>query len=316
MAKKINVAVIGTGNMGKNHVRIFSQLKSVDLVAICDINPKTKKEISNLYKCNGYLDYKEMLAKEKIDAVSIAVPTKSHKEIAIYCFKKNINTLLEKPIAHTTQEANEILEIANQSKAKFTVGHIERFNPAVLELSKLIKNGKLGKVLSINTKRLGPYVPKKRDTGVILDIAVHDIDIINFLMNALPKEIYANGGNLINNNLEDYADIFLKYDGFSAYVQVNWINPLKIRELAVTGTKGFAKLNYITQELEFYKRSKKKIVANKTAEPIIVKVKKQEPLKFELEYFVSMVLKNKKNMITGIEARDALDITVKALNKI
>ncbi|HNZ83835.1 MAG TPA: Gfo/Idh/MocA family oxidoreductase [Candidatus Pacearchaeota archaeon] len=316
MLKKINVAVIGTGNMGRNHVRVYSEMKNCKLIAICDIDFDTMNKISQEFHCKGYLDYKEMLEKEKIDAVSIAVPTKSHKEIAVYCLNKNINTFLEKPIAYTTQEANEILKVANQSKGKFTVGHIERFNPAVLQLDKLVKKGRLGKILSINAKRLGPYIPKKRDTGVILDIAVHDIDIINFLMNRLPKEIYANGGNLINNYLDDYADIFLKYDDFSAYVQVNWISPLKIRELSVTGTKGFAKLNYITQDLEFYKRSEKKIVANKTAEPVIVKIKKQEPLKFELEYFISMISKGKKNMMTGKEARDALDITIKALNKI
>jgi UDP-N-acetylglucosamine 3-dehydrogenase len=316
MAKKINVAVIGTGSMGKNHVRVFSELKNCNLVAICDIDKDVMQKISNDFKCKGYLDYKEMIKNEKIDTVSIAVPTKSHKDIAIFCLQNGIHILLEKPITYTLKEADAILKIANTTNKKFTVGHIERFNPAVLQLDKIIKAGKLGKIISINAKRLGPYLPKKRDTGVILDIAVHDIDIINFLTNKLPKQIYANGGNLINNKLEDYADIFLKYDDFSAYVQVNWINPIKIRELTVTGTKGFAKLNYITQELEIYKRSEKNPLLNQTTEPILIKVKKQEPLKAELEYFASMILNDKKNMMTGIEARNALDITLKALNKI
>jgi len=319
MPKKINVAVIGTGSMGKNHARVYSEMKNCKLVAICDIDPETMKKISQEFHCRGYLDYKEMLQKEKIDAVSIAVPTKSHKEIAVYCLNKKISTLVEKPIAFTLKEADQIIKSAKDNDTLLTVGHIERFNPAIIKISDIINKKGLGDVISINTKRLGPFVPKKRDTGVILDLAVHDIDIINNLFKKNPKKVFANAGSFILKDKEDCAEIFLDYGHSSGHIQVNWISPVKIRELTLTGTKGYVRLNYITQEIEIYKSifSKKENGSIQIlSEPKILKIKYKEPLKMELKDFIDNVIQGTEPSVSAEQAREALNIALQSLNKV
>ncbi len=316
--KKLKVAVIGTGNMGKNHVRVFGELKNCNLVAICDINFQTMEKISKEFNCKGYLNYKEMLAKEKIDAVSIAVPTKLHKEVAVYCLKNNICTLVEKPIACTLKEAQEIISTENKARAKLTVGHIERFNPAIIKLRQIIRRGELGQIISINTKRLGPHIPKKRDTGVILDLAVHDIDIINNLFNRNPVKVYANAGSFILKDKEDCAEIFLDYGKASGHIQVNWISPVKIRELELTGTKGYAKVDYIAQEIQIYKSifSKERDgYMQVLSQPKIFKLKYKEPLKEELNSFILSIIKGKNFLVSPFDAKDTLGIALEALKK-
>ncbi|MDP3765821.1 MAG: Gfo/Idh/MocA family oxidoreductase, partial [Nanoarchaeota archaeon] len=147
---KLNVAVIGAGSMGKNHARVYSGLDNVNLVSVCDYNKETAKEIVKLYKINCYKNYKEMLKKEKIDAVSICVPTKLHKQVALDAIKSKINVLVEKPIAATTAEAKEIINAAAKNKVKLMVGHIEIFNPVVQELKKRIEKNELGNILQVH----------------------------------------------------------------------------------------------------------------------------------------------------------------------
>lgn len=316
-SNKINVAVIGTGNMGKNHARIFSELKDCNLVAICDINPKTMEQISKEFSCHGYLDYKKMLAEEKIDAVSIAVPTKQHKKISIDCLNKKINTLVEKPIACNLKDAEIIINTAKANKTLLTVGHIERFNPAIVALKKKIDKGVLGEIVSIDAKRVGPFVPKNRDTGVILDLAVHDVDIFNYLLNDYPSHIYANGGRSKQNNFEDYADIFLIFKKVSGHIQVNWVNPIKIRELSITGTKGYARLNYITQELFLYNDLEiNNNLLKKTSSQEKVEIKYGEPLKLELQSFLNSVAKKTTPLVNPEDAKNTLKITKIALKRI
>lgn len=307
----IKVAVIGTGSMGKNHVRIYSE-KGL-LQCICDINPKTKKDISKKYKVKGYSDYKKMIESEDINAVSIATPTKSHKEIAEYCLKKGVHVLLEKPIASTLAEANALCKLKH--KQVFTVGHIERFNPAVLRLKKMIDEGKLGKIISINAMRVGPYIPKQRDTGVLLDLAVHDVDIINCLFGRKPNYICANGGSLIGSPYEDYAEIFMKYGKVNGHIQVNWINPIKIRELSVTGKGGYARLNYYTQKLKLYKPLVIKEGAT-ISDFKNIRIKYEEPLKLEIEHFIKCINKKEKPLVTPEQATEAVKITLGAFKKL
>lgn len=317
--KKAKIAVIGVGNMGKNHARILFESKNADLVAICDIDKNKKEEFSQKYKCHGYLSHRDLLEKEDLDAVIIAVPTKSHKEIAVDCLKKKINVLVEKPIAYTLQDAQAIVRAAKKSKVILTVGHIERFNPAIAELKKKIDKGELGEIISIDAKRVGPFVPKKRDTGVILDLAVHDVDIFNYLLNQYPKNVYANGGSSQKADFEDYADIFLIFGKKTGHIQVNWVNPVKIRELSITGTKGYAKLNYITQELLIYKSlfiNDENNISKTTSQQEKVDIEYGEPLKLEINAFIKCLEKRENPNVAPEQAKKALEITKKALKKI
>lgn len=311
----MRVGVIGIGNMGSNHARIYSEI--ANLVCVSDINEELGKKVSEKFRCNFYKDYKEMLKKEKLDAVSIVVPTSFHKKVALDVIESGVPFLLEKPIADNLDSANEILNKADEKNVKFMVGHIERFNPAVLKLKEILDNFELGEINSIICRRVGVIPPKFRDTNVIIDLAVHDIDIFNYLLNKRPSKLFGSIGNALIEN-GDYADLLLKYGNTNAFIQVNWVTPIKIRLLNVTGSRGYAELNYITQELDVYKSNYAKdyddfgdfVIKFGKPTKINMDIKKEEPLKVELQTFLNCIKDGKDFPIKGEEAFEALRIAL------
>lgn len=313
----MNAGVIGVGNMGKHHTRNYAEIPGVDLVAIADVEPKIGTEIAQKHKCRYYQDYRELIKKEKLDLITIAVPTKLHKKVALDCIAKGLHIIIEKPIAANVREAKEIVARAKQKGIKFTVGHIERFNPAVLKLKEMVDKGKLGKITSIVTRRIGPMPAQIKDANVVIDIGVHDIDIMNWFYNQLPDSVVAGGGNALNKIQQDYVDIFLKYGQSSGSAQANWITPVKIRKLMVSGTKAYAELNYITQELDFYECNYSTdsddfgefvIKFGEPRDKKVIKTDNFEPLKAEIQSFIKAIKNNTRPMVTAREAIDALDI--------
>ena len=315
----MKVGVIGIGNMGSNHARIYCEAGC--LAAVSDINKELGKKVSEKFRCNYYKDYKEMLSKEKLDAVSIVVPTSFHKMVALDVIENGVPFLLEKPIADTLENANEIIRKAREKNIKFMVGHIERFNPAIIKLKELLDNFELGEINSIMCRRVGVIPPKVKDTNVIIDLAVHDIDIFNYLLNKKPSKLFGLLGNsLISNG--DYADLLLKYGNTNAFIQVNWVTPIKIRLLNVTGSRGYAELNYITQELDVYKSNYAKdyddfgdfIIKFGKPTKINMDIKKEEPLKVELQTFLNCIKEGKEFPIKGEDAFEALRIALEFSN--
>ena len=321
--KKINVAVIGLGNMGTYHARNYFEIPQANLVAVCDLHEEQGKKIAQKFRCKFYKNYKKMFAEKSIGAVSIAVPTRLHKKIAIDCIRAGKHILLEKPIATSVREGREIISEARKKGIILTIGHIERFNPAVQKLKKLIKHKKLGKIISIIAKRVGPLAPQIKDAGALIDLAVHDIDIIGYLLNKEPVKIYASGGRAIGYNHEDYAEIFVNYGSASGYIQVNWLTPVGKRELHITGTKGYAELNYITQELDLYRSTYKRwsdgyedYIMQYRATKKTLPIKFQEPLRLELISFLSCINNKTKPEVTGQDGLRALKIALEALKHI
>jgi len=313
----MNVAVIGVGNMGQHHARNYTEIPGLDLVAVADTNPKIGDPIAKRFKCNYYKDYAKMLEKEKIELVTIAVPTKFHKKVALDCIQKGIHILIEKPIAATVSEAKEIVAKAKEKGVKFTVGHIERFNPAVLKLKEMVEKGKLGDITSIVTRRIGPMPGQIKDANVVIDIGVHDIDLMNWFFGKLPDQVVAGGGNALNRMQQDYVNVFLKYGKMSGLSQANWITPVKIRTLSVSGTKALAEVNFITQELDIYESTYSTeyddfgefvIKFGQPKDKKVIKVDNVEPLKAEIKAFVKAIKENKPPVVTAREAIDALDI--------
>lgn len=323
----LKIAIIGAGVMGGLHTRILSQLPRVKLVAVCDNNNKKGKSLADIYKTKYYSNYTTLLTKEALDGVTIAVPTSFHKEVALACIKAGVNVLVEKPLAQSAKDAALINEAAQKKKVILAVGHIERFNPAVVKLKEFIKKGVFGKIVSVVIKRVGLYPPRIKDVNVITDLAVHDLDIICSLLNKFPKRLFANGGAGISRDQIDYADIILDFDGITCYLQVNWITPIKIRTLSITGTSGYGELNYITQELILYKdmldfklplpQEFKKFVS-KFGKPkkISVQVKKEEPLKLEILDFLNSIITKKPPVVTGEQGVLALKLTETVLESL
>lgn len=320
MSKKIKVAVIGLGNMGKHHVRNYSELPQSELVAVCDLQESLTKEFATKYKCTAYTDLDTMLESEKIDAISITVPTKFHFEIAKKIISKKINTLIEKPICDTTQKAKELIELAKKNNTIIMIGHIERFNPAVIKLKEIIDEGKLGKVTSLISRRVGAFPAQIKDANVIIDLAVHDIDIFSYMLGKQPDKIYANAGRALIDGREDYAEILLTYGDQNGMMQVNWITPIRIRSLSITGTKGYAELNYMTQELKLFESNYHEdhddfgdfIIKFGNPTQHEIKIDKKEPLAEELSHFLNCIIESKHPLIsgeTGIQAlQTALDV--------
>lgn len=318
---KIKVAVIGAGNMGKNHVRNYCLLPEAELLALADISPNTKA-LADEYKIQHFTDYEKMLDEVNPDAVSIVVPTPLHAEVATEVMSRGIHCLLEKPIASTVAEAEKLIKLARTQKIVFTVGHIEHYNPIVRKLKEMIDEKKIGEITSVVCKRVGGFPAVEPKTDVIIDLAVHDVDIISFLLNKQPTKIYSHGSRTHHSQKVDSAEILMDYGRASGFVQANWLTPVKIRTIALTGSEGYLEGNYITQELECYKHNMKKVKDGfsnfvlKMGDPQreIIKVDFEEPLAVELKAFLAKVQgDNSLHLVDPVAAKEALRLALEAI---
>jgi len=321
--KSVRVAVIGIGNIGRQHVRNYFEIPEADLIAIADIN-KDAERIAAKYGTKFYQDFQEMLQKEEIDAVSVAIPANLHFSVSIEVIRRGKHILIEKPITTTIADAKTLIKEAKKKGIKLSVGHLERFNPAIIRLKELIKNGELGKIISITAKRIGLSPVNTTGVDVVTDLAIHDIDIINYLLGENPIKISAVGRKFNSNSTIDSASIQLVYPKAFAQIETNWVTPLKIRTLTVAGLNGYAELNYITQDLELFKMAQNQPIADfaefakQLGEPVHkkIRIKKKEPLRNELEHFVKSILGKGESMIVCEEALTALKIALSARSQI
>jgi len=321
--RKLKAVVIGAGNMGRNHVRTYSRLDDFELLALADINPETEK-MAKEYGIRFYKDYKEMLDVEQPDAASIVVPTPLHHAFALEVMGRGINCLVEKPIASTPEEGDELIAAAKKHKVIFTVGHIERYNPMIQKLKHLIVDKKeVGEITSIVVKRVGGFPVVEPRTDVIIDLAVHDIEIISHLLGGQPKKVYGHGSKTLHSSKVDSAELFLDYGKASGFIQANWITPVKIRTIALTGTLGYVEGNYITQELTYYKHNMKQVhdgfknfvVTLGEPEKKFIAETPQEPLAIELATFGKAInTHDASDLVDPRAAREALKVALEALH--
>jgi UDP-N-acetylglucosamine 3-dehydrogenase len=294
----LKVGVVGLGAMGQNHARLYSQL-NCELVGVADANPARAKEIGEKCGTKYYCDYYDLLS--RVEAVSIAVPTTLHYAIAMDFLTRGVHCLVEKPIAFNLREADEMIEAAERNKVNLAIGHIESFNPAVVKLKEIIDRDSLGKLLIISTRRVGPLVPRIRDVGIVIDSATHDIGVVKYLIGQDPVSVFSRVGSLVHPK-EDHAVIVLDFTGSTACIEVNWFTPHKIRTLVATGSKGIAYLDYIEQTVRVFN----------SHEPDFLEIRKEEPLKLELEDFLRSVVLGKAPTVDGREGRSILRIALES----
>ena len=300
--RKLRVGVIGVGAMGRHHARVYSTLPEADLIGVADANEGVAREVAQLYNTTAFSDYEELLSMGP-DAVSIAVPTSLHADVAIKVAESGADMLIEKPIADSIKNAERIVKTARREGVKVMVGHIERFNPAVLKLKDIISSGELGDVLTISCKRVGPYSPRIRDVGIIIDLAVHDIDTISYLYGERAESVYAVAGSSFH-TLEDYASLIVRFHPSKAgLIETNWLTPKKVRSLTAVGTGGVATLDYLNQTLEISKGDR----------TVSVDVKKQEPLKVELKTFLKCLMEGKCPEPSGEDGIYVLSVAISAI---
>jgi len=226
----VRVAVIGVGSMGRNHARVYHEMSDSDLVAVSDTDLTLVSSVADIYAVPVFSHYADMLRKMKPDAVSIAVPTAFHEEVAMAALEAGAHVLIEKPIAATLEEGERLIERAKQFNLKLMVGHIVRFNPAIQELKRKLQEGELGRIFQIVGRRVGPFPARVRDVGVVVDLATHDLDLMRFLTGSDPLRIYAETEKRINTNLEDLVVGLLRFPGgITGVLEINWLTPTKVR---------------------------------------------------------------------------------------
>ncbi len=301
--KTVNVGVIGVGAMGENHVRVYHKMEEANLLAVSDVSERALKKIEKKYGAKGYTDYNTLLENPEIEAVSVCVPTTFHYSVVMEAIKHKKHVLVEKPIAFTLEEAEEMIAAAKEAGVMLATGHVERFNPAVQKAKELIEDGVIGDVVSAFAKRVGPLPPRIKDVGVSIDLAIHDLDIMNYLFDEDVTQVYGTmNSSFDDSEFEDHAEIMVNFDNeATGIIEVNWLTPYKRRELELTGTAGIISVDYIKQSIEVY---------GKFAQDI--QIKHEEPLKGELKSFLNAVVNDIEPEITGEDGLKALKMVIAA----
>jgi UDP-N-acetylglucosamine 3-dehydrogenase len=302
--KKLGVAVIGTGGWGKNHVRVYKELASTELVAVCDANAERAKEVASEFGVKAYTNSTRMLKNKEIEAVSVCTWSTKLAGEALKALKAGKHVLVEKPMATNTKQAEKLLETAEQNGLHLTVGFLMRFIPGLQHIREAVENKKIGELVCATAKRVSQWPERIGDVGVVKDTAIHDIDVMQYIFSEDPIAVYAKTGSMRHIKFEDYAQIMLTYrDGKSAFIESNWLTPYKTRLLTVTGSGAIMKLDYMTQELWI----------EEPKENLQPRYRWQEPLKLELQHFADCILEKKKPLITGVDGLKALQVAEAAL---
>ncbi len=302
----IKIIVVGAGYMGRAHCRVLSSLSEefdLEIKAIVDPVLSKAEALARKYGGRAYKSVDEAL-ENTYDAGIIASPTSTHIEVADKLLEAGVEYLLiEKPLSHDTREALKLAQKHPGSLDKIMVGHIERFNKGFRALLEAYRKGLIGEIISISSRRVGPFTGRIRDAGVILDLAIHDIDLARVLCGRDPKAVIAYTYNIYSSEFEDSSHIILEFDKHIAYIEANRVTPYKERKCIVTGTRGVAQLDFIKQSLELYNgewRMERNIVW-------------EEPLLMEDRAFVESVANCSRVPIGFREGFRALEIAMLAV---
>ncbi len=321
--KKVKIAVVGVGHLGKHHVRHYSKLENAELVGVFDVDQQISKSIAEKYKIRNFKNYNELI--EHVDAVSIVTPTKTHYEVSKFFLYNKKHVLIEKPITSTVAEADDLIKIANSNNVLIQVGHIERFNPALFPLRELELDPKY-----LEIQRLAPYTSRGTDVPVVLDLMIHDIDLALSLVSSNVKSINANGVSIMTNSI-DIANARLKFEnGTIANITSSRIAKDKVRKIKLFQQDLYITIDFLASITEIYRamdlnqKDEKAIMSaimetNGKQRQIFYEkpeIQKRDALKYELINFVNSIQKKEKPLVGGVSGRNALEIAMKIQNTI
>jgi predicted dehydrogenase len=320
----MKVAVVGAGSMGMNHLRVLRDFdeERIQLVGVAEPYAPSLERAMSRFHVAGYANYRQMIEHTSPDLVAVVVPTYLHFEVASYVLDRGINVLIEKPITSTVEEALTLIELAQMRQAKIAVGHIERFNPAVIHVKQQLVAGQLGQIFQMHARRLGPFPPRIRDVGVTLDLATHDIDVMRYLADANVEHVYGETQRRIHNKHEDTVLGILRFTNQAiGMLDVNWLTPTKVRELSITGEKGMYLINYLTQDVFFYENdytitnwdAMRTLTGVSEGTMTRLKVQKAEPLRLEYEDVFAALRDDTLPTVTGEDGVAALQVVLQLL---
>lgn len=308
--------------MGAFHVRNYAQIECAQLVAVADPDPQARRRALGDSRIAEYPDWREMIqyGTEELDAISIACPSEHHAEIALEALAGGLHVLVEKPIATTLPDALRMRGAALEAGRKLMVGHVERFNPAVAKLRELVADGRLGTVYRAHATRVGPLPTRIQDTGVAIDLATHDLDVMQHVLDLSIGEIYADGGRFLHSSQEDLLTCLVRFNTDEdsqdtlGLLDVNWLTPEKRRELVLIGENGLLRASYITQDVWFVESPTAPLqwdglsMLRGDGEGAAVRfsLAKTEPLRAELEAFCRCVLDDTPEPVSAHDGVKAL----------
>ena len=300
---KLKVAVIGTGALGSIHAKIYSELEGIQLVGICDIDANKLSLLSKGFNVAGFKDYRQLLG--KVDAASIVVPTKDHFRISKDFLEAGTHLLIEKPITQTVEEADQLLSAAKSKNLTLAVGHVERFNAAIEAILKI-----KGDIKFVECHRLGPFSPRVKDVGVVLDLMIHDIDILLWLIKSPIKNIEAVGVKVLTQH-EDIANARIVFEnGAVCNITASRVTEKAMRKIRMFQPNAYISLDYIQQDAVIYTKKLGRIISEQ------IDIKKEKPLQKEIVSFLDCIKTGKRPLASGEEGRQALSVALLVLKKI
>lgn len=305
------LGVIGVGHLGQHHARVYTEILGAQLVGVVDLNESRAAAIGENLGVPWYTDLDEFLTRGAPDAVSVVVPTSMHFEIAQKALSNGIHVLIEKPVTTTVSEAESLLRMAADSDLVLQVGHIERFNSAVQYISKIVHEP-----LFLQSRRLSPFSPRISDVGVVLDLMIHDIDIILSLVRSEISSISATGKCIRSENHEDIASAQITFEnGAMAHILVSRVSERRLRQLEIMEPERYVTIDYETQDVSINRcvRQNNNSLVEVIEHPVFPK---SEPLKLELQHFVSCVREGKQPLVGISDGKRALEVAISVLRQI
>jgi UDP-N-acetylglucosamine 3-dehydrogenase len=305
--RPLRVGLAGLGSMGRNHLRVLAARDDVEVVAVADPDADALRGAASPPGAQRFDEPLSMLAEAELDAVVVAAPTTAHVAIALAAIERGLPLLVEKPLAASSADGLRIVRAARERGVPVQVGHVERFNPAVLELGRLLSEGWLSTVYAIASRRAGPFPDRIRDVGVTVDLATHDVDMLSWVARERPERVYAETARRIHAEHEDLLFGLLHFpSGATGMLDVNWLTPVKRRQLVVVGEEGMFELDYLTQRLTFARATdttNPRLVAGYAptfeGEVVELPVASAEPLAAEIEAFVRVARDGERPLIDG-----------------
>jgi predicted dehydrogenase len=301
----LRVGVVGAGVMGANHARVLSGLPNIELIAVADPDAQHRDFVTGILNCKGVADL-ESLLQLGVDAVTIAAPTHLHRDLAVACASRGVHMLVEKPIGSTVEEGREIVTAARRAGVTLMIGHVERFNPAVIAIKEAIRGED---ILSIGITRVGPFPPRMSNVGVVIDLAVHDIDLIRWFTDSDIVEVQPQVSSAVAER-EDIALLqFRTASGVLAHINTNWLTPFKARNVTVATRGKYVQGDLLTRQVtECFGFQPDGAYSMRH-----VSVGHDEPLRAELTAFLKAVREGSQAAVTGEEGVASLEIAIRCL---
>jgi predicted dehydrogenase len=302
----LRLGLAGLGSMGRNHLRVISNHPETVLAAVADPTAEALAAAVDQTGAQGFTDPLDMIAGVDLDGLVIAAPTTNHTVLALAAIERGLPVLVEKPLAATVDDAIAIVAAARKRGVRVQVGHVERYNPAVLEMGRLIRAGWLSTIYAITSRRAGPFPARIRDVGVTIDLGTHDVDMLSWIAGERPVRVYAETSQRIHATHEDLAFGLMHFpSGATGFLDVDWLTPAKRRSLVAVGEEGMFELDYLTQRLTFTRSNVERpqtiagYATTFTGDVAEIPVVSVEPLRAQLDEFVRVLRTGDRPYVDG-----------------